>query len=266
MTYLRIARSTALVACLLPVLTAVGISPAKANSSQCDLGGPYNYFIGYYHNAATRTESFEGVSGYITNRFGAVCDTDKSGPDPATRTIGSNFTTAWVMIADYDATSWPQVGIIRGYGTPQYAWAEVVRDEYAVPYIRFDRFKPGDPTLPDGVRHAYYELWTSGCSCIQSKIDSTVVTQTNFNPYATWSAGPGSTPRWEPQYFGEKTYQASDIMGNTTNHTMFASIGVQRYDNDSLMLEPCTLSYDVTATRASHAANGCYNFDIWTSS
>jgi hypothetical protein len=246
------------------LLAVISFVPAQsAMAVTCGTLG--NYFDGYYHNASTHSDTFEGASGFITNRYNSVCDTDTTGPNPSNNTIGNNFTTAWVMIADYSGDSWSQAGVIRGYNTPQYVWAEVVRNNDGSPYIRYDRFL-GSGGLNDGTRNSYYETWSINCLCTQSKQGSSVITNTNFNPFSYWNSGGYSPPRWSPQYSGEKTYQASNILGDTAHHVKFESIGVQRFSDNQLVLEPCTLSFIGTASRSSHDADGCHDFDIWTSS
>lgn len=228
-----------------------------------------NYFAGYYHDSSTHSHSFEGASGYLTAVSNSVCDSDLSGPNPPNYTIGSNFTTAWVMIADYFSNSWSQVGVIRGYSTPMYVWAEVVRNSPGYPYIRFDRFR-GE--IANGTRRAYYEYYSNDCTCIQSRFSlnsvssSELINQTNFNPFSSWDDGGYYPPRWSPQYAAEKTYQASNILGSSGLHVSFQSIGAQQYSNDAYIYEPCTLTGVLTASRASRAPNGCYNFDVWTNS
>lgn len=93
-----------LVTCSIALLIAVagmvaGRGPAAAAMFSCDTPAS-NYFTGYYHDPTRHTNNFEGASGYIISTDARTCGTDSSGPDPGTRTIGNNFTTSWVMIAD----------------------------------------------------------------------------------------------------------------------------------------------------------------------
>jgi hypothetical protein len=241
-------------------LSAVIATPsASAEIYQC--GTRSNYFDGFYHNPATHSNTLEGASGYIVNQFGAVCDTDRSAPNPGNRTIGSNFTTAWVMIAAYDGKGWAQTGFIRGYNSPQYEWAEFYNPVSGALYNRF----PANPSLPNGVKHAYRDLWSNGCGCIVMSIDGAEVTQTNFNPYADWYAGPNGD-QFSPQFSGETTYTASDIPGVPSSKTAFSALGAQQFSNNALNSMPCTMTYiNSNPSRWAHSASSCTAFDIWTS-
>lgn len=260
-----IAVTTLLTAALILIPTA-----PQASAATCDTSG--NFFDGFFHDPNTHNDQFIGASGYITNRYASTCSDDTSGPDPTNNTIGNNFTTSWVMIAANDYLSWSQVGIIAGFNELDYVWAEVVRNSPNSPYERYDRFATNSP-IAAGTRNAYYEKYNANCPaptngpCEQSLVNSTRVTDTNFNPLAYFTYHPmdGTTGvRWSPQYLGEKTYQENNIMGSNANRTNFEQIGVQKVNTTSFVLEPCTLSSDHTASRSGLVASGCYNFDIWT--
>ena len=247
------------------VLGAAALSPALAASRahreipQC--GVRANYFDGYYHNPATHPQTIEGASAYIVNEFGSVCDTDTSAPNPGGRSIGTNFTTAWTMIAAYNYNGWAQTGFIRGYNSPQYEWAEFYNQATGVVYNRF----PASPSLPNGVRHAYRELWSDSCACIVMSIDGVEVTQTNFDPYQVWDAGPNGD-QFSPQFSGETTYTSSDIPGVPGAQTAFSAMGAQQYFGNALDSMPCTLTYTNSNTaRWTHSASSCTAFNIWTS-
>lgn len=247
------------------VLGAASLSPALAASGthreipQC--GARSNYFDGFYHNPAAHPDTLEGASAYIVNEFGAVCDTDTSAPNPGGRTIGNNFTTAWTMIASYDSQGWAQTGFIRGYNSPQYEWAEFKDPVSDTVYNRF----PSSPSLPNGVKHAYRELWSDSCACIVMSIDGVEVTQTNFNPYVNWDAGPNGD-QFSPQFSGETTYTSSDIPGVPSAQTAFSAMGAQQFFGNALNSMPCTLTYTNSNTaRWTHSASSCTAFNIWTS-
>jgi hypothetical protein len=176
------------------------------------------------------------------------------------------------MITDYDLNSWSQVGLIAGYAQTVYNWAEVVVSSASGGQAaeRYDRFLP--TRVSPNTKQAFYEKYVGNCpsptnhACEESLVGSTRITDTNFNPFAVFHGGGYFPPRWEPQYFGEKTYQANDIMGTPDNHLNFTSMGVQQYSNDAFVLEPCTLSVNVTASRAAIKAYSCTHVDIWTTS
>lgn len=139
------------------------------------------------------------------------------------------------------------------------------------PYARrYDRFAPGAPTTPPDTKQAFYEQYLYDCppptnhGCEESKVGNTRITDTNFNPFVVFNGGGYSPPRWSPQYSSEKTYQSNDIMGAPIDHLNFRSIGVQQYSNDEFVLEPCTLTVTLTASRADQEAFGCTSFDTWT--
>ncbi len=192
-----VAARTVLVA-LMVLATCTFLPSQQADAAvPCGTGG--NYFKGYIHEPSAHADNFEGASGYITNRFADTCDSDTSSPSPLNQTIGTNFTTAWIMIADYTVTSWSQVGVISGYDLNAYFWAEVLR---ASPYEQYDRFVSLNAIGYDE-RHAYFEKWLSYCPpptngpCEESVIDSTRVTDTNFNPFTYFNGGPGAHSEME---------------------------------------------------------------------
>jgi hypothetical protein len=252
-------------AVLLLVAIVLQAAPANANPvvphSISTCGTRSNYFDGYYFNTTTHTDTFEGASSYIVNRYGAVCNTDKSAPSPGGQTIGTNFTTAWSMIAAYDGNAWAQAGFIRGYNSPQYEWAEFTNAGLTNVYNRF----PASPSLPDGVKHAYRELWTASCACIIMSIDGVELTQTNYDPYGNWNGGPNGD-QFSPQFFGEVTYTQNDIPGVPTSKTAFSALGAQQFSNDSLGSMPCELnSENQNSARWAISASSCTAFNIWTS-
>lgn len=271
----RMCRLTAEVAIAGAFLALVGSGgPASAAITQCDTAGPSNYFDGYGYAATAHSDNFEGASGYITIQPVYTCRTDTSSPNPTTRSIGTNFTTDWVMIADYDLTGWSQAGEIGGYNGIGYAWAEVVGAyNYGTGACTdcFDRFAG---IVAKNDRDAFTEKWQY-CSaptnnyCIESLFNKTTrITDTNFNPYLTyWTfrpGGGGTDTGWSPRFSGEKTYQASDILGTTSQHANFEFIGAQRSTDDVFELMPCELGALTGASRATYAASNCYTFDIWT--
>jgi hypothetical protein len=108
-------------------------------------------------------------------------------------------------------------------------------------------------------------LWSGGCGCIVMSIDGTEVTQTNFNPFAVWYAGPNGD-QFSPQFSGETTYTASDIPGVPSAKTAFSAMGAQQFSNDSLGNMPCTLtSVNNNPSRWAKSASSCTAFNIWTS-
>lgn len=252
---------------MLALLQAPSVN-AYALSGTCGTQG--NYFDGFLHNPNTHSDQFIGASGFITNRYAATCSSDMSSPVPSNNSIGTNFTTSWVMIAANDLQSWSQVGVIAGWTESDFLWAEVLRNS---PFERYDRFAAGG-SITFNQMNAFYEKYVSNCPaptngpCEESLVNSVRITDTNFNPFSYFVYHPpgGAGVLWSPQYFGEKTYQESNIMGSNTLKTNFQQIGVQQVGQSSFVLEPCTLSANQSASRSGLVAQGCYNFDIWTTS
>jgi hypothetical protein len=253
----------AIAVCTLSVISLSAASVARASPGEIyQCGGRANYFDGWTDIPNFNSYAFEGASAYIVNQFGAVCDTDRSAPNPGNSTTGTNFTSAWVMIASYNAQGWAQTGITRGYDSPQYEFAEFTPSRYTGPF--YNRF-PSNPSLANGVKHAYRALWTSTCACIVMSIDGVEVTQTNFDPYQIWYAGPHGD-QFSPEFSGEASYLENDIPGVPYAKTAFEALGAQQYSNIALVPMPCIMAYlNSNPARWAASASNCTNFDIWTS-
>jgi hypothetical protein len=218
-------------------------------------------FDGYLFNPAAHANTLEGASAYIMNRFGAVCNTDRTAPNPPARTLGTNRTLAWVMIAAYDGNGWAQVGFIRGFNSPQYEFAQFYNPTNGFVATRF----PSSPTLADGVKHAYRALWNANCACIIMSIDGVEVTQTNFNPFDDWNSGPNGD-QFRPEFSGEVSYKENDMPGTPSAPTEFSALGAQQEANDSLGPMPCALTaVNNNPARWAYKASSCTAFNIWTS-
>ncbi len=244
-------------------------SPANAEIPTCGAQSPYNYHTGYIVSPNTGT-AWEGAGVDITNQYGAVCDTDHSAPNPSLsghHALGSNFTTAYSMIAANDSCGWVQTGIIRGYGSPQYIWAEEAYCD-ASGNLHWADYFPASPTIANGTTYDYKNIYVSSCGCEEAIVaNTTVVLATWFDPYGTWSGGSDGL-HFDPQYDGETTYKESDIMGVPSSHTSFAGLGVQRSADDATQGLPCgylgTEGND-NPTRWTHSVvTPCKAFDIWT--
>jgi hypothetical protein len=244
--------------------------PAQAYISTCGVNG--NYFYGYYFNVVPGNTSYEGASTTLVNRFGSVCDTDHSGPNPSSpNTNFSNWTSAWVMITDGGvggvcaAGDYAQSGIIRGYNTPQYIFAEFTNSSTCGPIDRY----PSSPSLADGSTNSYSATWNGSCGCIQMKVDSTIITQTNYNPFLKWGGGSGCSsggPCWSDQYLTEKSYQENDTMGTPTQPTKYSNMRAQRYVDNVLIARPCGLTAERSSARTTLQASSCQAFDVWRTS
>lgn len=103
------------------------------------------------------------------------------------------------------------------------------------------------------------------------KVYDTVITQTNYDPFAYWNPGPNSSlPEWSPQFLTEKSYQSNDTMGTPSQPTVYDNVGVQRFGDNALELEPCTLTgvldSSQVAARSARTATDCHNFTVWRTS
>jgi hypothetical protein len=226
-------------------------SQAQAEIYQC--GTNSNYFDGFLQQYGTG--SYEGAYALLVNQFGAVCDTDKSAPNPGSNDIGSNFTTAWTMIASGNRAGWVQSGFIRGYNSPQYVFSQV----YGGGTDLYNRF-PANPSLSNGEENGYGQRYVPSCGCEYSKFNNTVITQSNFNPYANWAFP------FSPQYSGEATYTQNDIPGVPSAQTAFSSMQVQRSSDDVFQSVPCgLLASKIDSSRWARHASSCTAFNIWTS-
>lgn len=231
-------------------------APVSAEIPQC--GNQGSQFDGFYYNAAAHSDSFEGASAYLVNQFGAVCDTNPSTPNPNQAYIGTNFTTGWVMIAAYNGAGWSQAGFLRGYNSSQYVWAQINSGQGTL----YNQFTP-DPSLPNGVMHAYRELFNPSTGLVESSIDGAVFATTSFNPFGTWARSPSGS--FSPQFFGETKYLESDIPGVPSAQTAFSALGVQQSVGDSLVQIPCELDYyNTNPSRWSMSPSACDAFNIWT--
>ena len=234
-------------------------SDALAWVDACTVGG--NWFTGYSHDNAAHPNNFIGASGYITYPGGNTCTSDRDGPNPP-NSIGANFTTSWIMISSGgDGGDWSQIGYI--YGPPHYT-AYIVAEVYqrtSPPYSEADNLVSAP--VPVGSRVTFDATYNPNCQCIENKAGSSIISTTDVDPMRSWPGSYAGHAAWVPEYFGEKTYQESDILGVPTNHTHFQSIGVEKLDY-SLINEPCTLVALNTAKRATFKASSCSNFDIWT--
>jgi len=235
-----------------------GMPSASAAGATCGAYG--NWFRGYLHDPGAHSEVFEGASSYITFVPSAICGSDSNGPAPSTRFLGTNFTTTWVMIADYTRVNYSQDGYMTGYGSAAYPWAEFVNHSAGKKY---DRWLAG--SVGSGTRMAFTERWASGCVCIESRANGVLITQTNYNPFYVWNDAPDGSPKWSPTYSSEKSHQESDILGEVTNKAKFDGMGVQYTSDNSVHYTPCTLStlYPI-ASRSGLSGSGCTSFQTWT--
>jgi hypothetical protein len=212
-----------------------------------------SYFDGYWNNGQGQG-STEGDYGVLQTRYGAVCDTNQN--------PGTNFTTAWVMIAPGQPNGgYVQSGFFRGYNQCTVFFAETrISNSYGV------SGKFGTSCIPtDGSSHGYAEQYGAGCGCEYAKIDGTVWMTTSWNPFVYWSYP------FDPLFFGEATYLESDMPGNSATPTNFSSLQGQNGNNNNFYNYGCIFTplNNGTATRADGEAwydtlTSCPSFKIYT--
>jgi hypothetical protein len=90
-------------------------------------------------------------------------------------------------------------------------------------------------TVSTGTRHPYRSLYSPGCGCVQSTVDTTTVMSSSFEPYLYWL--------WpfHVKFMGDVTYEASNIPGLGVAQTYFQSLGAQRASDHVIEPMPCVL-------------------------
>lgn len=230
---------------ILTYLVSVG---EQAAADFC-ANGPGNYFIGYNHNTSSGWD-FEGASGYIVVRDATLCAAAPT----------ANSSSAWVMIASADGNrgqGYAQSGFARttgGSGNGLRWFSEQYAQGVWAPETRYSYLEVGNQI---GVRHAFRELWSARCSCVQMYIDSTLWSYTHFDPKVVWLRPS------QPEFYGETWYVEDGVPGTPNAVTAFSALGAQVSDG-TLMPMPCTLLFHQQSPYWSHAAHGCDAFDIWT--
>lgn len=239
--------------CGLLISTVVSLPQPQASASvstaSCSTQGLY--FDGFYHDVGTQYR-FEGSSGYIFVRDGAVCDGNPTDGNPS---------TAWNMIAANPTASsdngWAQSGFIRT-GLRGLTWfSQAYAQSYSGSlFTRFANYSVEDQV---GVRHTFRELYRPSCGCVQMYIDSTVWAQTPFDPYGTWAYP------FDPQFLAEAHYLTSNIPGSPQAPAAYSALGAQLVTNDALIAMPCSkLAANDNPARWGRSASRCDAFKVWT--
>lgn len=236
------------IAILWPLIVA---SPVQAASSCGSISGQENYFDGY----ANGPHDAYGVSAFIVVRASTPCSSTPSG--------GTNFTTAWTLLASNAFQGYAQSGYMKMAGGVTHPFTEY-RKNGSVSSIR--NLYP--PHLFAGEQHKFTTRYTSACVnpgpsfCLAMEEDNTALDTTPWNPDFEWVNRP-----WHSQYSLEATYQASDVPGSPTAKTNYTNMVYQDAPSHSWSDEPCGYLVATpikTRSDREHAATHCHSANFWT--
>lgn len=238
-------------AVLVLVVAGLGALPQPAWAEAC--GTQQNLQTGWSTNHWTggpEPMTYEGVSAVILDRGGYVlCTTDTNG--------GVNFSTTWTMVFG-SSGGYAQSGTMYrwGYGTCVKRWAEQNWGSGWADYYIGGCSNPGES-------HKYWQqaLWTGSAWVERSNIDSTVIHQSSFSPFATWS-----TP-FHVAFSAETYYAQSHIAGTATAKQDYSSMQVQSFANDGWYGSCGNAnlgSYNYNPTRWGVDAPACNHVRTWT--
>jgi hypothetical protein len=235
---------------LVAVLAGSGGAMASAEVFNC--GNPCNSgkhcFDGKYD---LTTANRLGAAATISERFGAVCDTDTS---------NGNTLSTWAMIAPANGRGWAQSGYLRWYNHCNVVFAQDSADGVFVA----DMFTGMTCQQDGGQLNTFTEQYDGSCSCIHQDEGGRILESTSFDPTQNWS-----TP-WSPEFFGEAVYKASDMPGNSTGAEQFTALKYQ--DSSGFHNYPCavlSIRNDGSAKRSDGEAwfnktPTCPNLNIYT--
>jgi hypothetical protein len=210
--------------------------------------GTKSHFHAGWQDYSNDPNYWEGASGNIVVRRGAVCDTDTS---------SGNTSSAWTMVLPHNTTGWAQSGYIRWYGSSIYQFAQYKKDT-ATGYVT----KLG-ATVGAGAPYQYWQqsIWnaSAGQWQIRDNYNTTILLQTNFNTFSSWSEPFGV--QWE----GETQYSQSDVPGTSGATAHFSSMQVQREIDNGWQSGLPTLAHPTDTSSRYHASSISGNaFDLWT--
>jgi len=193
-------------------------SPQASSAEINDCGSLGNRFDGYAtYPTGVPASAIKGSAATLLVRFGAVCNTDQSqNPFP------SNFSTAWVMVADnLGGPGYSQSGHFRWYGSAIYPFAETN------PGSGFSRVIDYARPITPGTAHTAKTGFTTSCAavpaCFKNYWDGQFLSQSLFNPNTQF------TFPFSAQFFGETTYAESDVPGSATAPEVFGGVQTQNH-------------------------------------
>ncbi len=219
-------------------------------------GTPRNsYFDGYL--APFGAGSAEGSYGELATRAAGECRTNTN--------PGSNFSTAWVMIANGNQGSsgggYVQSGFYHPYNQCTTYFAQMRPNNASNFQSKFSGC-----IATDGTVHDYGERYGSDCHCEYAKVNDAVFMTSTFNPYSDWSYP------FDPQFFGEAIYLESDMPGSASTPTTFNNLQYEDGPSNAFSLYGAgalSKSNDGAATRSDGEAwydrtTASPNFEIYT--
>lgn len=246
-------RNFTILALFLLLQAAVVTFPQVASAEGC--GTNQNLQTGFSTNnwpGGPEPLTYEGASAVILDRGGYVlCTSDTNG--------GTNFSTTWTMVFG-NTGGYVQSGTMYrfGFGSCVKRWAE----QRQTPTGAFADFYIGGCSNV-GESHRYWQqaIFTGGAWVLRSNIDTTIIHQSNWSPFANWQ-----TP-FQVAYSAETYYAQSHIPGFPTAPQDWSSMQVQRFDNDSFV-DSCNNvflgSYNQNPGRWSNDAPNCNHIRSWT--
>jgi hypothetical protein len=189
-------RRLTIVALFLLAQAVVIAFPQAANAEGC--GTNQNLQAGYSTNNWSGAEplTYEGASAVILDRGGYVlCTTDTNG--------GTNFSTTWTMVFG-NTGGWAQSGTMYrwGYGSCVKRWAEQMQTPNGA---WGDYYIGGCSNVGESHRYWQQSLFVGSNWVMRSNIDTTIIHQSGWSPFANWA-----TP-FQVAYSAETWYAQSHI-------------------------------------------------------
>ncbi len=242
-------------AALVGLLAIVGmfVYPGLAGASTCgsSLSPAQNGYAGYATYPASWAQTPEGVSGYIESRLGPVC---------SNKNFPSTFSTAWVMLQDYNVGN-------------HYAQAGYMYDNTAGCNRYFTEWNVGGGyhralgacALSDGEEVTSRVEYQGSPGAYPPTVSTmllsagSVTTVANFDP---WNEG------WtfSPTFAGEVDHTVNDVPGSVYYKADLSSLGIQSVSTGNLIQVPCYLRsyWNGSTARYYHTAYGCDHIAVWT--
>ncbi|TWP32065.1 hypothetical protein [Leekyejoonella antrihumi] len=244
-------RSIAALTSVLLIAALSLVAAPRAAAEACDARN--NLQTGWASNFWNGTEprSYEGVSAVILDRGGYVlCSTDTNG--------GWNFSTTWTMIVSNNLNGYAQSGTMYrfGYGTCVKRWAEQNSGSSWADY-----YISGCSNV--GESHKYWQspYYTGSAWTMRSNIDTTLIHQSTFDPFAVW------TRPFYVQYSAETYHSESHIPGTSTAKQDFSSMLIQDFYNNGWYGSCSNVylgSYNGNPSRWGVDAPACNHVRMWT--
>lgn len=216
---LRVIIGVILISGFSPVAESVLGPATKAAAATC--GTLQNLQEGYASNfwTGSQPETVEGAAVVLNNPGGFVlCSGNANG--------GQNFVTAWSMVVSNDLNGYAQSGEMYRYGyTCVKNWAEQKQD---VSHTFVDYYLGGCNNV-GGASHKFWQqmVLISGSYYVRSNMDSTIIHQSSWFPFAGWT-----TPLFV-QFDAEAYYAQTQIPGIATSPQDWSSLQVQSFADDS---------------------------------